>query len=189
MSQHKDCVLQVVTQGPATGSKTQPCPQDPTKSCRGSKFKIMGFVVGGGMVQEAKMHMAKHRLSGVRCGTWRYAHALPGETPLRTTQGCCLVIQLDWYCMNKGHGHLSTIVSAAGAQVAYVRVRHTCGPRCVARGNGTWPAPAHCLQCNVTLCRYLQQPTSRDGGILDTYRLHSGWDHFSDHLPAPNTAP
>ncbi len=47
VSQHSDCVLQVVTQGPARGSNTTPCPEDPTKSCRGSKFKITGIVVGG----------------------------------------------------------------------------------------------------------------------------------------------
>ncbi len=47
VSQHSECVLQVVTQGPARGSSTTQCPEDPTKPCRGSKFKIMGIVVGG----------------------------------------------------------------------------------------------------------------------------------------------
>lgn len=47
VSQHNECVLQVVTQGPATGLRTPPCPEDPTKPCRGPKFKVMGIVVGG----------------------------------------------------------------------------------------------------------------------------------------------
>lgn len=50
VSQSKECVLQLATVGPgSSGGNAKACAKDPSKkACRGSKFKVLGFVVSAG---------------------------------------------------------------------------------------------------------------------------------------------